>query len=310
MIKPNILILVRRFDQLFPKHKGKYEFLQEIERVANVAYHHEDGDIFEILKRQKVKPDFILHYDITAKHFLSPKIENLDKIDIPVGAYVIDAHWDNTQRKKYFKDNNISLIFSVSKHPFLKRFPEFKSQFRFLPFSINPNFIRNWGQVKDIDYLLMGHISRSYPFRKAVLEKMEHVDGFVYHKHPGHLKQDRSKYFLDEAFGKEINRAKIFFTCGSIYQYPVMKFFEVLGCYTLLIAEKNPDLDELGFKDGVHFVAADPSNLYEKGQYYLQNEEKRREIAYAGFNLVHQNHTHLIRAQQFVRYVVDYLKKR
>src|SRR5690625_4458871 len=135
MEKPNILILVRRFDKIYPKHKVKYEFLQAIEEFANVSYHHEDGDILDILKQQNQRPDFIFHYDITAKNRLSPKIKNLNKIDIPIGAYVVDAHWKNDERKKYFKENNISVIFSVSKRPFLKRFPEYKSKLRFLPFS-------------------------------------------------------------------------------------------------------------------------------------------------------------------------------
>ena len=309
MSKLNILILVRRFDKLFPKHKVKYEFLQAIERVANVSYHHKDGDILDILKRQKHRPDFIFHYDITSRNRLSPHIKNLNKIDIPVGAYVIDAHWKNGQRKKYFKENNISLIFSVSRRPFLKRFPEYKSKLRFLPFSVNPELIRNWNLKKDIDFLLMGHIAASYPFRKAVRDKMKNVKGFVYHKHPGHLVKDRSKLIIDDAFAKEINRAKIFFTCGSIYQYPVMKYFEVPGCYTLLIAEENPDLIELGFKDGVNYVAANKSNFYEKGLYYLKNNKKRKEIALAGYKFIHKNHTHRIRAQQFIRYVKEYIKK-
>lgn len=307
MSKLNILILVRRFDKLFPKHKVKYEFLQAIEKVANVSYHHEDGDILDILKQQKIQPDFIFHYDITAQSLLSPHIKNLNKIDIPIGAYVIDAHWKNDQRKEYFKKNNIALIFSVSKHPFLKRFPEYKSRFRFLPFSVNPNRIRNWNLKKDIDFLLMGHITRSYPFREAVRDKMKHVKGFVYHKHPGHLKKDRSLYIIDDDFGKEINRAKIFFTCGSIYQYPVMKYFEVLGCNTLLIAEENPDLIELGFKDGVNYIAADQTNFYKKGLYYLKNEGQRKKISLTGYKFIHKHHTHRIRAQQFIRYIEEFI---
>ena len=308
MRKLNILILVRRFDEIYPKHKVKYEFLQTIERVAHVTYHHEDGDILAILKRQQRKPDFILHYDITADYRLSPKIRNLNKINIPIGAYVIDAHWKPEVRKEYVMKNNISLIFSVSKYPFLKRYPEYRNKFRFLPFSINPNLIRDWKLQKKIDFLFMGHISRNYPFRKAVLEQMKHVRGFVYHKHPGHLKQDRSKYIIDKAFGEEINRAKIFFTCGSTYQYPVMKYFEVPGCNTLLIGEKNADLIDLGFKDGVHYVAADQSNFYEKSFYYLKNDQKRNEIARAGYTFIHKNHTHLTRAQQFIRYVKEIIK--
>jgi len=303
MEKPNILILVRRFDKIYPKHKVKYEFLEAIEEFANVSYHHEDGDILDILKQQKNRPDFIFHYDITAQHLLSPKIVNLDKIDIPIGAYVIDAHWKNDKRREYFQKNNISLIFSVSKHAFLERFPEFKSKFRFMPFSINPKIIRNWGLAKDIDFLLMGHIAQSYPFRATVRDQMKNIAGFVYHEHPGHLKRDRSQYIIDEEFGKEINRAKIFFTCGSIYKYPVMKYFEVPGCYTLLVAEENQDLIELGFKNGVNYVAADKTNFYRKGLHYLTNAKERKRIALAGYKFIHQNHTHRIRAQQFIRYV-------
>ena len=308
MSKPNILILVRRFDQLYPKHKVKYEFLQAIEKVANVSYHHEDGSILDILKQQKNQPDFILHYDITAKNRLSPDIKDLNKIDIPIGAYVIDAHWKNHMRRKYFEESNVSLIFSVSKHPFLGRFPDYKSKFRFLPFSVDPNKIRDWNLNKEIDYLLMGHIADSYPFRIAVRDKMKDVKGFLYHKHPGHLLKDRSKYIIDEDFAQEINRAKIFFTCGSIYQYPVMKYFEVPGCKSLLIAEDNPDIRELGFKDGVNYVAANIDNFYEKGQYYLENEKERNRIVEEGYKFIQKNHTHSVRAQQFINDVKDILK--
>lgn len=307
MRKLNILILVRKFDKLYPKHKVKYEFLQAIEKVANVAYHHEDGDILDILNQQTTQPDFILHYDITAKYRLTPKIKNFNQIDIPIGAFVIDAHWEPEHRKAYIESNNISLIFSVSKYPFLKRHPEYQSKFRFLPFSINPSVIRNWNQKENIDFLLMGHIADTYPFRKAVRDQMKDVEGFVYHKHPGHLLRDRTKYIIDKDFAKEVNRAKIFFTCGSIYQYPVMKYFEIPGCNTLLIAEENPDLTKLGFQAGVHYVAANQTNFYNKGLYYLENEQKRKEIAVTGYKFIHEHHTHRIRAKEFIKNVKEIL---
>src|SRR5690625_3330433 len=112
MGKPNILILVRRFDKLYPKHKVKYEFLQALEEFSNVSYHHEDGDILEILEQQKKQPDFILHYHITAQNPVPPDMGNLDKIDNPVGTYVMDAHWKPEQRKEDFKKQSISLILS------------------------------------------------------------------------------------------------------------------------------------------------------------------------------------------------------
>jgi len=87
-----------------------------------------------------------------------------------------------------------------------------------------------------------------------------------------------------------------------------MKYFEVPGCYTLLIAEEIPDLVELGFKDGVHYVAADQSNFYDKALYYLKHDKERKKIALAGYKFIHQHHTHHARAQQFVRDVEEVVK--
>jgi spore maturation protein CgeB len=97
----------------------------------------------------------------------------------------------------------------------------------------------------------------------------------------------------------EINRAKIFFTCDSVYHYPVAKYFEVLACKTLLLAPASRELTDLGFIPGVNFVSIDESNFEEKAEYYLRHEEERLQIATKGYEMVHARHTTARRAAEF-----------
>lgn len=305
--KLKLLIIVKEFDKLYPKQKPKYEFFKSVEKFAEVIYWREDGDIDSILKQLDFIPDFIFQYDISGYAF-TPKITGLDKVTIPKGTYVIDEHWNPTERKKYIDSNKIDIVFSATKEAFLKRYPFYQNKFRFLPFSINPSIIKDWNLERDIDMMLMGLLSTgSYPFRKAVLNIFRTHKGFVYYPHPGHTTKDKNA-IINERFAKELNRAKIFFTCGSKYQYPVAKFLEAPGCKTLLLAQANSDVYELGFRDAENFVACTPENVYPKALYYLSHPDELKRIALNGYNLVHQRHTNDVRAKEFIAAIKIFLK--
>ncbi|MFS0865165.1 glycosyltransferase [Fredinandcohnia sp. 179-A 10B2 NHS] len=322
MEKLKLLVLVNQFWRKFPKHKPKYEALQAIEKYAEVRYWYRNGNIHDILSELNFNPDFILHYDNAWGNALAPAISGLDKVDIPKGCIVIDIHFNPAKRREYFERNKIDLIFSLTKEAFIKKFPGSQEKFRWLPFSINPEVFKDWQLEKDIDYLLMGAVydrsgisknlakaSRGkYPFREEVLEKMRNIDGFIFHPHPGHKGRQTKNTYLNEKYARELNRSKIFFTCGSSLKYPVLKFFEAPACKTLLLAEPVPDILELGFEDGVNFVACDRMNFYEKALYYLQHEEERKRITENGYNLIHTLHTNEARAQQLIHYIKEYIE--
>jgi spore maturation protein CgeB len=92
---------------------------------------------------------------------------------------------------------------------------------------------------------------------------------------------------VNEKYARELNRARIFFTCGGEFQYAVAKFFEAPGCRTLLLAKPNKDILELGFKDGVNFVACNESDFYDKAIYYLRNYKERERITNNGYHFIH-----------------------
>lgn len=319
--KLKILVLIKSFNKSAPKHQPKFDTIKAIEKFADVRYWHKDGNINDILVALNFTPDFILHYDHAWNSPLTPRIKGLGKINIPKGCFVIDIHYSPSERVKFFNRNKIDLIFSVTKSPFLKKFPQYKDQFRWLPFAINPEVFKDWQIEKNINFLLMGQVfdrerkSRNvtgtpkgkYPFREEVLVRMRKEEGFLFHHHPGHYAKNTSKNYLNEKYAKELNRAKMFFTCGSKFQYPVLKYFEAPACRTLLLAKPVPDLTELGFVDGENFVACNESNFYEKAMYYLENEEERTKIIDSGYEFIHTHHTNDVRAQQFIEYVEEYL---
>lgn len=322
-----VLILIRRFDKTYPKHKPKMDMIRAIEEYADVYYWHQNGDIHDILTKLNIVPDFIFHYDIAwDKYALAPNITGLDQIDIPKGCFVIDLHWNNKKRAAYFTKNKIDLIFSVSKYPFLATFPKFEDKMRWLPWSVDPNVIKDWKQEKNIDYLLMGLVYSDdpslklrvksqkgrYAFRDAVLKRMKDEPGFVFYPHPGHFAKG-ARLRINERYAKELNRSKIFFTCGSTNKtggFAVLKFFEAPGCHTLLLAEPNKDIEDLGFQDGVNYVACNRTDFYEKAQYYLKNEEEREKITKAGYKFIHEHHTNQVRAKQFITFVTEYLTEK
>lgn len=321
MEKLKILILINDFTKKWPKERYLSDVFFELKKMCTVRYWYKPGDIRDILNKIEFKPDFIFHFDISWNYKYAPVITGLSKIDIPKGCYVIDIHYNKEVRKQYFDNNKIDLIFSTYKEPFLKTFPNYEDKFRWMPYSINTQIMKDWKLNKTIDFLLLGQFyfenknksagrippKGRYSFREAVYNSLKDKKGFVFHPHPGHFAPPSKDLIINENYSKEINRSKIFFTCGGIFDYAVAKFFEAPACRTLLLAKPNKDILELGFKDGKNFVACDENDFYDKAMYYVTNNKERNRITDNGYNFILNNHTNKIRAKQFIRYIENYL---
>ena len=322
-----LLVLIKNIWQ-YPKHHPKMEMVQSLEKYAEVHYWYEDGHIHDILQKLDIQPDFIFQYDIAWNNTLAPNIEGLGETEVATGCFVIDLHWNPKARVRYFENNKIDVIFSATKHPFLNVFPQYEEKLRWLPWSINPAVMKDYQLKKEIDSLLMGLVfidptnrgihelpnqipqKGRYAFRDTVFRKMKDRDDFVYHPHPGHLVKQRGNLLVNERYAKELNRSKIFFTCGSRNEsggIAVLKFFEAPACHTLLLAERNQDIEELGFVDGENYVACTVDNVVNKANYYLANEQERKRITKNGYEFVHQYHTNDQRAKQMVQEIKTFL---
>jgi hypothetical protein len=73
-----------------------------------------------------------------------------------------------------------------------------------------------------------------------------------------------------------------------------MRIFEILSCGAMLLTSKVDDngFEEL-FTEGEHLITYnDKEDLAQKIDYYLGHEDKRKQIAQAGYELVIKNHTY------------------
>lgn len=284
-------------------HKNYACLESELAKLVNLTVWKTSGHISYILKQIPTKPDFILLLHDMNQH-LTPMIKGLAHIDIPVGLFVNDVHRFVKLRKNYIEKNNIPYIFSVVRDYFLKTYPEFKNKLEWFPHFIHPELYKDYRLKKDTDLLMMGASDDVYPLRQRILKAYANDNRFVYHKHPGYRnfsKEEENHSFIGLNYAQELNKAKIFFTCPSLYNYPVLKYYEALACKALLLAPTFPELEDLGFMPDYHFVPIDKDNFKAKAAYFLENDTERQKIVEQGYHFIHQKHTVTIRAQQLVQ---------
>lgn len=275
----------------------------------DVYFHHGSGDIQEILNKINFQPDFIFIDEIELFRLSFGFPTGLNNIDIPTGVLIHDLHRDNHLYTRFILENEIDLVFTFYRDAFLHLYPQLADKMVWLPASINPNIFKDYGLEKKIDFLMMGaKVRKWYPLRSIIHEEMKNKPGYVYHGHPGYRnlnEEERKRFLVGEKYAREINRAKIFFTCDLIYKYPVKKYFEVTACNTLLLASGSKELKDLGFIHGETFIEINSKDVRQKANYYLYNEAERLAIAKRGHEMVMKNHTMEKRAVEFI----EHLKK-
>lgn len=158
---------------------------------------------------------------------------------------------------------------------------------------------KSWDERKSIACLTGNTFIDIYPFRKKI-EQWNGKDIEIL-KHPSYatnLKKRKhsivgSKYY--EYLSKF--QASIVTTAAKPLNYPIAKYFEVLGCGCMGFFERTEDLDELGFEPYKHYIPITASNFKD----VIKKENFNQEIADNGRNFIQDNHTDTIRAEQIIQ---------
>ncbi|MGG3800903.1 glycosyltransferase family protein [Metabacillus fastidiosus] len=287
-------------DQSQQLDKNSHYLANELKKQCELMYWTSGGHILKIMDQFQQRPDFILLNDCFEPP-LCPIIDGLNEVRIPKGMIFHDISNKIQARKLYVVNAKIDYIFTHYRDAFIKWFPPLRSLMIWFPHHVNTNVFKDYNLGKSIDMLLMGAISpRLYPLRTYMLNTLKNSHGFVYYPHPGYDNEKRENSFVGKEYAMKINQAKIFFTCNSVYQYPLMKYFEVLASKTLLLAPLTKELNELGFKDGLNCVDINRTNFADKATYYLKNNEEREAIIQNGYDMVRNNHSTEIRVKQLL----------
>jgi Glycosyl transferases group 1 len=303
MKKINLLFITKdRSQQL---ERSSYYLEKELAKLTNLVIWRGDGYILDIINQVPFRPDFILLNDYKPEY--RPFIRGLQDLQIPHGTLMHDLHYKLSKRNHLIHLEKPALIFCHYREAFKKWLPDHIDRFVWFPHHVPSEIFFKKQTPKDIPLLMIGatypHI---YPFRHKIAQHYSRDPRFVQRSHPGYGVV--KKGLTGERYAKEISRAKIFLTCDSVHHFPLLKYFEVLACGTLLAAPGSKELTDLGFVDGKTFVAIDEANFPEKVEYYLQNEELRNQIVSNGLTLIQQRHTTEIRALEMVNTIQRYMQ--
>jgi Glycosyl transferases group 1 len=303
MKRINLLFITKdRSQQL---ERSSYYLEKELAKLTNLIIWRGDGYILDIINQLPSRPDFILLNDYKPEY--RPFITGLQDLQIPHGTLMHDLHYKLSKRNHLIHLEKPALIFCHYREAFKKWLPDHIHRFVWSPHHVPAEIFFKKQTYKDITLLMIGatypHI---YPFRHKIAQHYSRDPRFVKRSHPGYGVV--KKGLTGERYAKEISRAKIFLTCDSVHHFPLLKYFEVLACGTLLAASGSKELTDLGFVDGKTFVAIDDTNFPEKVEYYLQNEVLRNQIISNGLTLIQQRHTTEVRAIEMVNTIQRHLQ--
>lgn len=281
-----------------------YSYLEEAlaERV-HVTFWRKSGHIQSILKQIPTTPDFILIIHDIGERF-EPGINGLSTITIPSAVIVNDVHRFTEKRRQFFRKNKTTFVFSVVRNACLITYPELAERISWLPHFVEPSVFKDYQLQKEYDLLMLGAIGEAYPFRNHILKTFTNHPQFVYRPHPGYVYHEAvSDEWIGKRYAIELNKAKLFLTCPSKYNYPVKKYYEALACRTLLMAPSFKELEDLGFIPGTHFVEVEEGNIAEAASYYLHHQAERELIAGDGYAFIHRNHSTAARSEQLINQI-------
>ena len=247
-------------------------------------------------------PDLTVRENLAIGYFAADwiivyKPENYDWSDnhIPVATTFNDA-WHTEQRLSEIETPNCRLVIMHHKNEMADwelRCPDVR--FVNIPYPINPNVFKDYGQDKPIDVLLTGAIDRKiYPLRFR-FERMIRTGAFhpydaVHEKHPGYRLNDPNKEAV--RYAKLLGSAKVCLADTSKYGYAAEKYHEIPACGSVLCGNvpRERQGDFRSFMIEVNEAWPDAKIVQHIKRYLAQPHEIVSRSSY-GYGYVHSNFT-------------------
>lgn len=249
-------------------------------------------------------PDAIfLNYN----HHYTHRLKGIDALGVPVLGFVGD-HYDFTDdvpralvKQEFFRQLT-NLVALVSAYPHTN---DIVAQalgrpalpFIYLPWAVDAAVFRDLGQRRRYDIACLGALTDGkYPFRRQVRTWIESQKRLSY------IRKKRIGGHDGEQFNRALNTTRSAFTCASALDYTLMKYFEIPASGALLFGEKTAALTALGFIDGEHYVAVEPTHFHESFEHFLLGDGRQaaERIRQAGNIFVRTEHTWEKRIGAFV----------
>lgn len=218
----------------------------------------------------------------------------------PNAYWVSDAHLGYQYRLETAK--KFDTVFCCQKRALeeFKRDGVPEEKLFFLPHAFEPDVYKKYEIINKWDWAFIGYLNS--------IERVDLLDRFC-REFPnwylGWRDGNMPGYNVFDDAAKKFSQSKIIVN-HAISDDINMRIFEGMGTGALMLTKNIPTLHDL-FVDNQHLVMySSIDEAVEKARGLLENEEKRKLIADAGYAEVHAKHTYRHRVEQILKTCINY----
>lgn len=206
--------------------------------------------------------------------------------------------------RRFHKEHKIDLVISKYLRPGLGQ--EVQLPVEYLPHSVDSKIFKDYNLKKEYDISFFGTFKppRIYRDRDAICRMINNSQ----YKYILEKKYGGRKFIDSLTVAQVINKSKVGFAVPSGRDFLLSRYFEIPACRSMLLCSDTPGLANCFEKDKHYILFNGLSDFKDKLDYYLRNDDERQKITDAAHEHVMRNHTHEIRAKQFVKILEKYKK--
>ncbi len=268
------------------------------------------------------KYDYLFAYPDGCHQMFSDVFFQEAKKRLPVISFYSDDEPDKWMKNnlKYDYRSDLIVTHSARAYDYRKQAGYGRGLMR-VQWGYNPKYFYKTNEEKDTDVIFMGsnfyrcgmYIYDGKLRQKILTEAYSYckdngysfkIYGSKWDKHPV-LKEAWGGFVSDKDIVHVINKAKIVIGLGYTQDkkptfHTKLKHFEIAGCGSLELVNKNPDLYSIFGNSMPQFRTA--KELCDKIGYYLEHEEEREELALNAYNICRNSCTMKDRIAQILDY--------
>jgi hypothetical protein len=252
-----------------------------------------DADLDEVVRRSGATPSAIFHFE--SAYPLFPI--GLEKSRVPTVCFQPDTYAFTQRRIRWSSVFDHAVVF----HPgFVERFAEGGHPGAFLlPHAVRQEFFDRPELPRDFEVGWAGQTGG--PFYQA---RAEWLPKLAREFHTNNW----SRFYSVEEVAETYRRSKVVVNIGrdDFPQDANLRTFEVLASGALLLTSLPSELQELGFREGEHFIGyRDHREINGLVRKYLDDDPARTRVASTARNLVLREHTYDRRVDQLLSRLAD-----
>jgi Glycosyl transferases group 1 len=252
-----------------------------------------DADLDEVVRRSGVTPSAIFHFE--SAYPLFPI--GLEKSEVPTVCFHPDTYAFTQRRIRWSSVFDHAVVF----HPgYVEQFTKAGHPGAFLlPYAVRREFFDGPELPREFALGWVGQTDG--PFYQA---RAEWLPKLARHFHTN----DWSRPYSVQEVAETYRRSMVVVNIGrdDFPQDANLRVFEVLGSGALLLTSLPSELEELGFREGEHFIGyRDHREIIGLVRKYLDDDPGRARIAAAAREVVLSEHTYDRRAEQLLSRLTD-----